>query len=572
MKSEKICLCAVNASYTHTSFAMLRLKSVCVQFKPVCVEFTINDSVERVCSALFKLDCDVYAFGCYIWNLAFLEKLTARLKAVKPACEILFGGPEIGYDTELFMEKHPYVDYCLRGEGEESLTAFLRGESLSEIDGLCYREDGKICIKPPAYVSCLEALPPVYDTELLESLRGKMIYYETSRGCPFRCSYCLSSTEHRVRYFPETRVLADFKLLMEAEVPLVKLTDRTFNLGDARTSALLRFIMEHNRCTCFHFEISAAELGEETMRLLETAPKGMFQLEIGVQSTNAETSAAIDRHADFEKICTNVLRLRKAQNMHMHLDLIAGLPYEDYSSFRKSFNDVFALEPDMLQLGFLKLLKGTKIRTQAEAFDYIYTAEPPYEVLQNKWISYAELLKLKAVEHVLELYYNSGHFSSALRYSMRLSGLDAFSYFEKLAAFSDAHTKSGASLAQSQLFSLFYAFHTQTIAADDGLFNALLVYDYLKSNKTASPATWAKLPEATKAFYTYAWQRVRESGCLPEALLALKQKDLMQYVRVLRMEYDVFTQARRDSILVIDYKNKKTYSLAVENYEEHDLR
>ncbi len=568
---KRICLCAVNASYTHTSLALHRLKSVCAAYAPVCAEYTINDSVERVCAALYAMDCTVYAFGCYIWNLPFLERLTARLKAVKPESVILLGGPEISYETEEFMLSHPCIDFCLRGEGEESLPAFLSGRAPEIVQGLCYRKEGKVILQPPAYVFDLAVLPKIYDYGTLCALQNKIVYYETSRGCPYRCSYCLSSVDKNVRFFDEAKVLEELKLMMDAEVALVKFTDRTFNLGDVRTARLLRFMQKHNKKTCFHFEISADVLGEETMTILENAPQGMFQLEIGVQTTNLQSGAAIDRHADFEKIRANVLRLKKAGNMHMHLDLIAGLPYESYVSFAHSFNDVFALSPDMLQLGFLKLLKGTKIRAQAEAYNYVCTPEPPYEVLKSNWISYKELCRLKEIEHVLDVYYNSASFASALRFSMEQSGIDAFSYFERLAAFWKEHTTPGASYGQGRLFSLFYEFHTTCIEADDGKFNALLVYEQMRVNQTAQPAAWAKLPPADKAFYAAAWRQVEKSGCLPAQYFALKQKEFLRRVRILRMDYDVFTLKKRDSITIFDYENKNTYSLAVESYEENNL-
>ena len=567
---SKACICAVNASFTHTSLALFCLEAACADLDVTTKEYSINDAVERVCGELYLLDCDVYLFGCYIWNLQFLESVVSRLKAVKPHCVIAFGGPEVSYDTEAFMLAHPYVDLCLCGEGDESVPSLLRGEDFSKIEGLCYRENG-IVLKPPACVSDLDKLPRIYDAEKLTKMQHKMLYYETSRGCPFRCSYCLSSTSHGVRYFDLGRVKADFKLFMDKKVPLVKLTDRTFNIHPQRTTELLRYIIDNNKQTCFHFEVSADILTEEMLAILEAAPKGYFQLEIGVQTTNPQTSAAIDRNADFGRIKANVSRLKRAGNMHLHLDLIAGLPYEDYNSFKSSFNDVFSLRPDMLQLGFLKLLKGTKIREQAMAFDYVAMKEPPYEVMQTTWMPYDKMLALKEIEHVLDTYYNSGAYTSALDYSIAKSGMDAFCYFEKLAEFWKNHTMAGQSLGQSQLTALLYNFHTTYITADDGLFNALLRYEVLKNNKTAHLGEWAKQPPATKAFYDAAWQQVRKSGCLTEKQLAMKQKDMLQYVRIVRFDYDVFSGEKRDTIIVFDYENKNTYSLAVEKNEENNL-
>lgn len=569
-QGSKVCVCTVNASFTHASLALLCLKAACADLNVTAKEYSINDAPARVCSELYLLDCDVYLFGCYIWNLPFLEQVASRLKSVKPECIIVFGGPEVSYDTESFMLSHPFADLCLRGEGDESIPKLLGGAEFDEIDGLCYRDNG-IVLKQPACVKDLNVLPCVYDSELLAALQNKILYYETSRGCPFRCSYCLSSTSHGVRYYDLERVKADFKLFMDEKVPLVKLTDRTFNVHPKRTAELLAFVLENNQCTCFHFEVSADILDEKTLAILESAPKGMFQLEIGVQTTNPQTSAAIDRFADFEKIKTNVMRLKRAGNIHLHLDLIAGLPHEDYESFKDSFNDVFALRPDMLQLGFLKLLKGTKIRAQAAEFDYISTQEPPYEVLKSKWLSYEDMLRLKKTEYVLEMYYNSGAFEKALEYSLLRSGLSAFDYFEKLGDYVQEHTLPGAAIGQSLRYDLFYAFHTERVEEDTGLFNAYLRYEQLKSNKTAHLGKWAKSCMASKSFYNAAWAQVRACGCLTQKQLARVHKDMVQYVRIVRFDYDVLTGKRQDTIVVFDYENQKTYSLAVENNEESNV-
>ncbi len=570
LKCKKACICAVNASYTHSSLALINLRAACAHLPLETKVYCINDSVERVCSELFALDCDVYLFGCYIWNLPFLESLACRLKSVKPDVVIVFGGPEITYETEAFLKTHPYVDFCLRGEGERSVPALLEGINFSRIDGLCYKDGDAFVIGEPACIQNLDVLARVYNADVVDSLKNKLIYYETSRGCPFRCSYCLSSTSHGVRFFSLTRVFEDLKLFMEMRVPLVKLTDRTFNIDPKRTVEILRFILKSNQRTCFHFEVTADGLSQEMLLLLETAPKGWFQLEIGVQTTHAKTSVAIDRYAKWEKIQSNVLRLRQANNMHIHLDLIAGLPYEDYESFSTSFCDVFALKPDMLQLGFLKLLKGTKIRGQAEDFGYIHTHEPPYEVLASRWISYAEMQKLKQIENVLELYYNSGRYTKALVYSMEKSGLSAFAYFEALSAFWQKNTIAGTSYPQNACYALFHRFHTECIAKEDAIFDALLTYEAFKNNKTAQLAPWMHLPAATKTYYTYAWEKAYESNLLEENLLAMSRKEVLKYVRIVRMEYDVFTQKKFDGITIFDYLNKKTYSLAVEDYEENN--
>lgn len=493
-------LIAVNASYSHSSLSLRCLRKALTGFPVHAMEFTINDRAEKAAAELYRLDCDLYAFSCYIWNIEFILDICRILKVALPDCAILLGGPEVSYDAAAVLSKHLFVDYVLCGEGELSLPAFVKGEAFSKIDGLAYRETGEVIVNPPAVIADLDALPRLYSRDELAELEHKMVYYETSRGCPFRCSYCLSSTSHGVRFYSLERVFADFMLFMENGVRLVKLVDRTFNIDRARTKAILRFILANNKNTCFHFEVAADILDDETISLLTSAPKGMFQLEIGVQSTYTETLCAIDRKTDFAKLKQNVKKLQRNRNMHLHLDLIAGLPHEGYERFTRSFDDVFALRPDMLQLGFLKLLRGTKIRLEAGAHGYQFCEKPPYEVLSNAYISYGQLLQLKGVEEIVERYYNSGAFEKSLAFV--LGQYDrAYTFFDAFSAFWQEHGYDKAPQSKRSLYDIFYAFYA---GPDRALFGDLLKFDYIRTNKDAPLPHWAA-KTGDKPFYQRAW-------------------------------------------------------------------
>lgn len=420
---KKSCLLvAVNAKYIHTNLAVRYLKAFCkpwynnIQMQ----EHTINDNSDNVLKQIHKSGCEIYAFSCYIWNIDVVLKLSSSLKKINPQAVIVLGGPEVSFDSERLMEQHPFIDYIVRGEGEETLLELLQylNGDLKEIDsilGVTYRKSTGIASNPErGLLKSLDVIPFSYDD--LDALDTKIIYYETSRGCPFNCQYCLSSTLHGVRFFSIDRIRYELKLFISRGVKQVKLVDRTFNCNKKHSLEIIRYIIELNGKTNFHFEIAADLLDEEMISVLAMAPKDMFQFEIGVQSTNPEALKEISRATDLNKVKQNVKALQQAQNSHMHLDLIAGLPYEDLDSFRRSFDEVHELMPDMLQLGFLKLLKGSGIRERSVEYQIQYNDFNPYEVLSTKWISFDELSMLKEVEQLLELYYNSGRFKHSLKY------------------------------------------------------------------------------------------------------------------------------------------------------------
>lgn len=536
---KKIGLVAVNASYSHSSLSLRCLKKALADKKVTAREFTINDRVQKAAARLYLDGCGLYAFSCYIWNISFVLDVCRILKAAAPECSILLGGPEVSYDAAAVLEAYPFIDFVLCGEGERSLPAFLSGAPYEAVDGLAYRKDGQAVTNPPQVIENLDILPRLYTKEELAQLTHKIIYYETSRGCPFRCSYCLSSTSHGVRFFSLARVLEDLQLFMDCGVPLVKLVDRTFNIDRARTKQILRYILSHNKSTCFHFEVAADILDEETIALLANAPKGMFQLEIGVQSTNADTLAAIDRKTDFTQLRKTVAALQQNKNMHIHLDLIAGLPYEDYARFTQSFDDVFALRPDMLQLGFLKLLKGTKIRREADKYGYRFTPQPPYEVLSNRFISYAQLLRLEGVEDMVERYYNSGAFEKALEYALGEYN-SAYLFFDALASFFRKQGYADAPQSKKSLYAILYAFYNQSGKGNKALFSDLLKFDFVKNNPNLALPDWAD-KAGDKRFYqaAYAFLESEQGAKYVPDCAGKKRTELKQAAKVEKFNFDV---------------------------------
>ena len=424
----KTILCAFNARYSHSSLAIRYIKEYNNDKEIEIAEFSINDGVQRPYSVLLDSDADIYCFSIYIWNVEITLKVMQMLKKAKPQCTIVVGGPECSYCAEDFLKKYPFVDYVIAGEGEEStgkLIEYLENGGVIEFPGIVTHSfNGGF--SPPTDL-CKVKIP--YTKQSLEELKNKIIYFETSRGCPFGCSYCLSSREKGVRYFPMDYVKKGFDLFFEAKVPLVKLVDRTFNADSKRAIEIIKYITANSTGTKVHFEIDPAILTDELLDLLSRAPKGLFQLEMGIQSANADTLKAVNRHIITPKIAENVNRLRQNNNMHLHLDLIAGLPYEDYASFGKSFDYVYSLKPDMLQLGFLKILHGTPIEKEKSI---VYSDFPPYEVISTKWLSASDICKLKLIDKAVDTINNSGAFKRTLNALIKSSAFEVFEHISQI--------------------------------------------------------------------------------------------------------------------------------------------
>ena len=546
----KILLAAVNAKYVHTALGVRALRAYVGEGAVGIAEFTINERVQDAVRAIYERRADMVMFSCYIWNIEFILKTAGSLKKIAPDTVIVFGGPEVSYDSVYYMEKYPFIDAVIRGEGEETLRDII-AHGL-DTDGVTLRRDGRIAVNPDRPPVCsLDRLPFPYTDSELDEYKDKLMYYESSRGCPFRCSYCLSSTVRGVRYRDIETVKRDLKRFAEHGARVVKLTDRTFNADRRRASELIGYLSSLSCRTQFHFEIAAELIDRELAERFRSAPGDRFLLEIGVQSTNAETLAAIDRPADTERIAEAV-RLLKG-HAHIHLDLIAGLPYEDIGSFRRSFNEVMAMEPDVLQLGFLKLLRGTKLRGEAEKHGYRFTDEPPYEVLANRYISYDELAELKSVEAALDRYYNSGCFSNALKYlSARYETpyglyLDIAGYFERRGG-------CGAGISRR---SLYAALADMYGAGEDGArFKDVLKLDYFIHTQNPSTPEWAAEPFDRRLLKQRFGiiERALADGSL-SGYEGQPLKEIIKTVQAERFSYDVLGEGGRcGNIILFDKK------------------
>ena len=498
----KVVLTTLNAKYVHASLALRYLEKYCRQevAEMIVQEYTINHTLESITASLYKTKADVFAFSCYIWNVGMTLEIAQRLKMVNPKCLIILGGPEVSYDADNILQKHAFIDYIILGEGEQTLQQLLgyirdKKQDLSDVLGVAWRQADKVLVNNRRQeIETLDCIPSPYTEEDLKKLSDKFIYYETSRGCPFNCSYCLSSTIEGVRYFSMKRVKEDFLMLINANVRLVKFVDRTFNADKQRAMEIFTFLVAHRKNTSFHFEIAADLLDEEMIAYLKQVPVGLFQFEIGVQSINPHTIEAITRKMVFDKVAKNVESLRSAGNIHLHLDLIAGLPYEDYASFAHSFDAVYALQPHALQLGFLKMLKGSNIRAKAAKHQYIFTNIPPYEVLQNQWLSYGEMIKIKGIEDVVEKYHNKGGFEKSLAYITSYFYSSPFSFFETLATYFEREGISEVSHSQKALYDILFKFYCDCIMGQGTkIFVQYLKFDWVCKHKNTTLPNWAPI-------------------------------------------------------------------------------
>ena len=500
----KIILTAVNAKYIHSNLAVYTLQASAEKAGvfPEIREFTINQSKDSMLRSLFLEHADVVCVSCYIWNISIVEDLITEYHKISPETKIWLGGPEVSYHAEEMLEQYPFLDGIMKGEGEitfRELAVYYQnqengteGKTLEEIHGITYR-DAEGAIKSNPWRPAMDLSEVDFPYANLKKFENRIIYYESSRGCPFSCSYCLSSIDKRLRFRNLELVKKELAFFLEHKVPQVKFVDRTFNCKKDHAMEIWKFIAEHdNGVTNFHFEIAADILNEEELELLEQMRPGLVQLEIGVQSTNQDTIKAIHRVMNLDKLRNNVTAIRKCRNIHMHLDLIAGLPYEDINSFRKSFNDIYDMKPDNLQLGFLKLLHGSLMREEKDKYGIVARDIPPYEVLYTKYLSYDDILKLKQVEKVLDMYYNSNMFVLSVRY---LSGSfdDSFAMYELLSECFERRYSDGSLPSRNGKFELLYDFAGDYLNEHDMMvFGELLRFDmYLRDNVKSLPECFA---------------------------------------------------------------------------------
>ena len=509
-----ILLTAINAKYIHSNLAVYSLRAYaagkCEKYKEEIgiAEYTINQPLDQILMDLYKRKPEVLCFSCYLWNIEYVEQLVAELGKIMPQTDIWLGGPEVSYHASHMLEQFPQVYGIMRGEGEEtflelaefyynnsgkSLEQCEKVQRLKEIVGITFRDGEEIIETADRSVMDLSKVPFVYED--LDVFKNKIIYYESSRGCPFSCSYCLSSIDKCLRFRDLELVKKELQFFIDHEIPQVKFVDRTFNCKHSHSMEIWSYIKEHDKGkTNFHFEVAADLLNEEELNLISTMRPGLIQLEIGVQSTNEQTIKEIHRTMKFSQVTEVVNRVHAAKNIHQHLDLIAGLPFEDYNSFHKSFCDVYALRPEQLQLGFLKVLKGSYMEEKTKDYELLYQNRPPYEVLSTKWLPYSDVIRLKGLEEMVEVYYNSRQFEHTMELLEQVFG-DAFVMFEEMSNYYEEHGYYGVNHNRVARYEILYAFikevalvQYETLLTEEQFRQTLVMDLYLRENMKNRPA------------------------------------------------------------------------------------
>ena len=589
----KVLLAAINAKYIHSNLGIYSLKTygekmlkewgLAEEAKVSLAEYTINHQMEQILQDIYKRKPDVIGFSCYIWNISYVKMILADIKKVLPDVKIWAGGPEVSYHAEAFLKEEPAVDLVMMGEGEITfahfLKALLEGEALKQVPGLMLRnDDGTITDTGFRQVMDMSQIPFPYAFMDMKELEHRIIYYESSRGCPFSCAYCLSSIDKKLRFRSLDLVLPELEWFLQAKVPQVKFVDRTFNCKKSHAMAIWQYIRDHdNGITNFHFEIAADLLDKDELDLLSTMRPGLVQLEIGVQSTNEKTLETIRRKTDIGEIRQITAAINSWHNIHQHLDLIAGLPWEDIESFKKSFNDVYKMEPEQLQLGFLKVLKGSYMEELIPDCDLLYSTAPPYEVLQTKWLSYGDVLELKDIEEMTEVHYNSRQFTCTLK-ELEKEFNTPYEMFSFMAGYYNKNHLSGIShsriaryeilwkmirtkLEKSGKYKTYETYESHEIRGTEEnagisgkleLYRDLLMTDlYLRENVKSRP-TFARDLSSSKDFVREFFQKEEKT---PEYLSGYEGYDSRQMAKMAHLE-----PLRDGTYLLFDYKKRDPLS------------
>ena len=580
----KVLLAAINAKYIHSNLGIYSLKTygekmlkewgLAEQAEISLAEYTINHQMEQILQDIYKRKPDVIGFSCYIWNISYVKVILADIKKVLPDVKIWAGGPEVSYHGEAFLKEEPAVDLVMMGEGEITfahfLKALLEGEDLKQVPGLMVRNaDGTFTDTGFRQVMDMSQIPFPYAFMDMKELEHRIIYYESSRGCPFSCAYCLSSIDKKLRFRSLDLVLPELEWFLQAKVPQVKFVDRTFNCKKSHAMAIWQYIRDHdNGVTNFHFEIAADLLDKDELDLLSTMRPGLVQLEIGVQSTNEKTLETIRRKTDIEEIRQITATINSCHNIHQHLDLIAGLPWEDLESFKKSFNDVYEMEPEQLQLGFLKVLKGSYMEELIPDCDLLYSAAPPYEVLCTKWLSYGDVLELKDIEEMTEVHYNSRQFTCTLK-ELEKEFDTPYEMFSFMAGYYNKNHLFGISHSRIARYEILWKIiqerlekngkcETQAMAENVNisekleLYRDLLMTDlYLRENVKSRP-TFARDLSSSKDFVREFFQKEEKT---PEHLSGYEGYDSRQMAKMAHLE-----PLRDGTYLLFDYKKRDPLS------------
>lgn len=515
----KFLLVAVNAKYIHSNPAVYSLKRFAGEYTDAVeiAEYTINNRMEDILEDIYRRKPDVIGFSCYIWNIGMVEKLMGELHKLLPKLPVFLGGPEVTYDADKLLRKYPYLTGIFIGEGEATFAQVVKyyvkknPESLEDIPGLMLRSG----MTPERKPLNLTDVPFLYDD--MAPFTNRIIYYETQRGCPYRCSYCLSSIDKTVRFRDIEVVKKELAFFLEKKVKQVKFVDRTFNCNHDHAMAVWQYLYDHdNGVTNFHFEIAGDILREDEIALVAKMRPGLVQFEIGVQSTNTDTLREIRRVMDIEKLKQVVAALKAAHNVHIHLDLIAGLPYEDYDSFARSFDDVYAMEPEQLQLGFLKVLKGSYMAEMAESYGLVYTDYAPYEVLYTNWLSFTEICRLKRIEEMVEIYYNSGQFAHSLPVMIADFGQGALAFYEALADFYEEQGFFVETPSRIYRYQALLSFAKSIHPERQELYKELLLFDlYVRENLKSRPDFAPDLHDLQPVIHAFYKKEESERRYLP---------------------------------------------------------
>jgi anaerobic magnesium-protoporphyrin IX monomethyl ester cyclase len=545
----KIICTTLNAKYIHMNLAIRYLKAYAQpEFDIELVEYTIKDPAMNIVTDLYRRKPDIIGFSCYIWNIEETIKVVKILKKVAPDVTIVVGGPEVSYDVSEWMKTVPEFDFIVIGEGEETFKQFLLemqgNRDFRHIHGLAFRDNGNIVINPQRNKIRLTDMPsPFRFPEDIPHLPKRIVYVETSRGCPFSCQFCLSSIEVGVRYFDREKIKEDIRYLMKHGARTIKFVDRTFNISRSYAMDMFQFLIdEHVPGTVFQFEITADIMRPEVIEFLnKEAPPGLFRFEIGVQSTNDEVNRLIMRKQNFAKLTRTVTMIKEGGKIAQHLDLIAGLPEEDYTSFRKTFNDVFALRPEELQLGFLKMLRGTGLRLRAKDYGYVFMDHAPYEVLQNNVLSFDDIIRIKQVEDVLEKYWNAHRMDETIEYLVTSVFPSPFDFFQEFGTYWEERGWAKIGHQLEDLFRRLYEF-LQTKKLDElPIIESLMKYDYLRNQKHKPRKPWWE-EKTDKSLRSSLYRQLLEH---PEQLgnefvsLELNEKELFKHTVMEMIEFDI---------------------------------
>ena len=541
-------LVGINSKYVHTNLAIRYLKKYIEENsneKIKIYESSINNNIQKIIRDIVEYEPDNIFFSVYIWNVDMVFKITKELKKILPNKKIILGGPEVSYNPDEILEKNLEIDGILIGEGENVLLNFLT-KDIKDVKGVYYRDDNKIKFNGfEPLIENLDIIPFPYDDEELEDIH-KIVYYESSRGCPFNCSYCMSSIDKSVRYFSLERTKKDLKKFIDIGTRLVKFVDRTFNLNKDRYMEIWKFLLENYRENItFHFEINANIFDDEVLEFLKKVPRKLFQFEIGVQTTNPSTMKAINRNNSLDRLFHNVTCINK--NIHLHLDLIAGLPFEDYETFGKSFDYVYKTKCEMIQLGFLKMLKGTQMKDEGEKYSYKYLDFPPYEILSNEFISYKDICRLKDIEEVLDFYYNSQKFLKSVDFVVENFFESPFKFFESIGDFYKERGYLEVAHKEVAIFNNFVEYYEKMNFPKKEEFLEYLKFDYLFMGKPGFYPTWIEENKDKELHKN-----------IIEKMSFRSTREAHKLTELERFSINIDTKEREDINIFFDYSGEET--------------